>query len=78
MEEGDYIKKNENIEKTLFLLLEPEETDSAILQRFVDEYSVQELFESYENESYEKLGLSMEMEERIHALRQMTFLWGDK
>lgn len=57
MEEGDYIKRNENIEKTLFLLLEPEETDSAILQRFVDEYSVQELFESYE-----KLGLSMEME----------------
>ena len=56
MEEGDYIKRNENIEKTLFLLLEPEETDSVILQRFVDEYSVQELFESYE-----KLGLSMEM-----------------
>ena len=52
MEEGDYIKKNENIEKTLFLLLEPEETDSAILQRFVDEYSVQELFESYENIVY--------------------------
>ena len=71
MEEGDYIKRNENIEKTLFLLLEPEETDFAILQRFVDEYSVQELFESYE-----KLGLSMEMEERIHALRQMPFLWG--
>ena len=35
MEEGDYIKRNENIEKTLFLLLEPEETDFAILQRFV-------------------------------------------
>lgn len=55
----------------LFQLLEPGEMDSRILDEFMKNHHLEELFESYE-----KLDLSVEMKGRIHALRQMTFLWG--
>lgn len=55
----------------LFQLLEPGKSDLQIVDEFMQNHHLEELFESYE-----KLGLSVEMRGRIHALRQMTFLWG--
>lgn len=83
MERSDFMwKQKENIKDNckepeegtigkLFQLLEPGKSDLQILDEFMQNHHLEELFESYE-----KLGLSVEMRGRIHALRQMTFLWG--
>ena len=83
MERSDFMwKQKENIKdnskkpeegtiEKLFRLLEPGKTDLQILDEFMQNHHLEELFESYE-----RLPLSVEMKGRIHVLRQMAFLWG--
>ena len=65
-EKGNSVKK-------LFLLIEPGERDSQILCQFMESHDLDELFTQYMI-----LELSAEVEGRIHALRQMTFIWGNE
>lgn len=64
------MEEKENVVKKLFILIEPGKRDSSILYQFMESHDLNELFEQYMI-----LGLSVEVEGRIHALRQMTFLW---